>query len=92
MKTLKIDGREIGKGSHAYIIAEMSGNHNGDIRRALEIVEAAAKSGVDAIKLQTYTADTITLNCNNQYFQTQKGSLWDVIRSVWRSIYSLGMA
>lgn len=84
MENLKINGREIGKSAPSYIIAEMSGNHNGDIRRALEIVEAAAKAGVDAIKLQTYTADTITLNCNNKYFQTQKGSLWE-----GRTLYDL---
>lgn len=77
MENLKINGRTIGKDAPAYVIAEMSGNHNGDIRRGLEIVEAAAKAGVDAIKLQTYTADTITLNCSNKYFQTQKGSLWE---------------
>ena len=52
MENLKINGRTIGKGALAYVIAEMSGNHNGDIRRGLEIVEAAAKAGVDAIKLR----------------------------------------
>lgn len=77
MKDLEINGKIIGKDAPAYIIAEMSGNHNGDIRRALEIVEAAAEAGVNAIKLQTYTADTITLDCDNEYFQTQKGSLWE---------------
>lgn len=77
MKNMIIDGRVIGEKEPSYIIAEMSGNHNGDIHRALEIVEAAAEAGVDAIKLQTYTADTITLDCDNEYFQTQKGSLWE---------------
>lgn len=84
MKNLKIDERIIGKTSPTYIIAEMSGNHNGDVHRAIEIVEAAAEAGVDAIKLQTYTADTITLDCNNEYFQTQKGSLWE-----GRTLYDL---
>lgn len=77
MKTLKIEGRVIGEKEPSYIIAEMSGNHNGDLQRALKIVEAAAEAGVDAIKLQTYTADTITLDCDNEYFQTQKDSLWE---------------
>lgn len=77
MKRLEINGRAIGENTPAYIIAEMSGNHNGDIQRALRIVEAAAKAGADAVKLQTYTADTITLDCDNKYFQTQKGSLWE---------------
>lgn len=77
MENLKINGRYVGKDAPAYIIAEMSGNHNGDIRRALQIMEAAAKAGVDAVKLQTYTADTITLDCDNEFFQTQTGSLWE---------------
>ena len=84
MEKMEIDGKMVGEKEPAYIIAEMSGNHNGDIRRALEIVEAAAEAGADAIKLQTYTADTITLDCDNKYFQTQKGSLWE-----GRTLYDL---
>lgn len=60
-----------------FIIAEMSGNHNKSLERALQIVEAAAKSGVDALKIQTYTADTITLNCDSPDFIIEdKNSLW----------------
>ena len=77
MKDISILEKKIGNNNPCFIIAEMSGNHNGDINRALEIVDAAADSGVDAIKLQTYTADTITLDCKNEYFMTQKGSLWE---------------
>ncbi len=77
MKKIEISGRLIGGEESSYIIAEMSGNHNGDLQRALRIVEAATKAGVDAIKLQTYTANTITLDCDNEYFQTPKGSLWE---------------
>lgn len=84
MEKIEIDGKVIGEKEPAYIIAEMSGNHNGDIHRALEIVEAAAEAGADAIKLQTYTADTITLDCDNTYFQTQTGSLWE-----GRTLYDL---
>lgn len=72
-----IQDRKIGNKYPTFIIAEMSGNHNKDINRALEIVEIAKECGADAIKLQTYTPDTITLNCNNKYFATQKGSLWE---------------
>ena len=77
MKSIEINGRQIGENEPSYIIAEMSGNHNGDLGRAMEILEAAAATGADAVKLQTYTADTITLDCRNKYFQTQKGSLWE---------------
>lgn len=61
----------------ALIIAEMSANHNGDKSIAIETVRAAKRAGADAIKLQTYTADTITLDCNNEDFQIKQGTLWD---------------
>jgi N-acetylneuraminate synthase len=59
---MKIANVEIGPGRRPYLIAEMSGNHNQSLDRALEIVDAAAASGADAVKLQTYTADTMTLD------------------------------
>lgn len=59
-----------------YFIAEMSANHGNDLNLALEIVEAAAKAGADCLKIQTYTADTLTLDCDNEYFRI-KGGLWD---------------
>ena len=67
---------EIGKDRPLFIIAEMSGNHNQSLDRALEIVDFAAKSGVDAIKIQTYTADTMTLDiADREFFIKDKDSL-----------------
>ena len=57
----------------AFIIAELSGNHNGDLQRALALIDAAAESGADAVKLQTYTADTITMDVDNDYFRIKEG-------------------
>ena len=76
MKNLNIGKFEIGPGKKTFIIAEMSGNHDGDIKKAFAIIDAAKKSGADAVKLQTYTADTITLNCNKPDFIVPPGP-WD---------------
>jgi N-acetylneuraminate synthase len=74
--TLKIGDREIGPGHPPFIVAEMSGNHNGDIGRAIALIDAAKASGADAVKLQTYTADTITLDVDGPGFRVE-GGLWD---------------
>lgn len=76
-KEIKLGRHIISADSPAYVIAEMSGNHNMDFNRAVKIIEAAKEAGADAIKIQTYTADTITLNCDNPYFQITQGTLWD---------------
>lgn len=73
---IEIAGRKIGNNYPPYIIAELSANHNGDINRAFKIMEFAKKAGADAIKLQTYRADTITIDCNTEDFQIH-GGLWD---------------
>lgn len=75
MKTIKINNREIGPNMSPYIIAELSGNHNGDFERAIKTIDMAKAMGADAIKLQTYTADTMTIDCKKEEFQIQDG-LW----------------
>lgn len=75
MEAVRIKNRLIGEGYPVYIIAEMSGNHAGSINRAKEIIHMAKECGADCIKLQTYTPDTITIDCSNRYFQINKG-LW----------------
>tara|TARA_B100000767_G_scaffold248819_1_gene250010 strand:+ start:2788 stop:3804 length:1017 start_codon:yes stop_codon:yes gene_type:complete len=60
-----------------FIIAELSANHNGDIQVALDTIRAAKRAGADAVKLQTYTADTLTINCENDYFKINHGTAWD---------------
>lgn len=74
--TLKIDNRAIGAEKPPYIIAELSANHNGSLQRALDTIDAAKNSGADAIKLQTYTADTMTIDCDRDEFFIQ-GGLWN---------------
>lgn len=82
-KFISIAGRKIGPDYEPYIIAELSANHNGKLETALKIIEQAKKSGADAVKLQTYTADTITLNSDADEFRI-KGGLWD-----GRTLYDL---
>ena len=76
MQRIKIGNRYIGEGCPVYMIAEMSANHAGSIGRAREIIHAAKESGADCIKVQTYTPDTLTIDCGNEYFQVQNGT-WE---------------
>jgi pseudaminic acid synthase len=78
-----IDGRSIGPSHPPYIIAEMSANHDGELQKALQIISIAKNSGADAVKLQTYRPDTITLDCDSEEFRIQ-GGLWN-----GRTLYDL---
>ncbi len=80
---INIDGKKIGDGCDPFIIAELSANHNGDISRAIEILEMSKKAGADALKIQTYTQDTLTIDSDRDDFLI-KGGLWD-----GRTLYSL---
>ncbi|KKK38905.1 N-acetylneuraminate synthase [Mesobacillus campisalis] len=77
-----IDKIDISK--KVFVIAEMSANHGHDINIAKETIKAAKEAGADAIKLQTYTPDTITIDCDNEYFQVKQGTIWD-----GRTLYDL---
>lgn len=70
-KSFQIDGIEVGEGCKPYIIAEMSANHGNDINIAINIIKEAKKAGADAVKIQTYTADTLTLDCQTPDFEAK---------------------
>ncbi|MEK7414049.1 MAG: pseudaminic acid synthase [Planctomycetota bacterium] len=75
--TFAISGRPIGPGHPTYIIAELSANHGQHLDRAIELVRASAAAGADAIKIQTYTPDTITIRCERPEFRISAGTIWD---------------
>ncbi len=74
---MKIGNYKINSESPCFIIAELSANHNGSLDVAIETIRAAKRTGADAIKLQTYTPETMTINHDNSYFQINEGTLWD---------------
>jgi pseudaminic acid synthase len=77
MKDIQIGNSKIGNKNNTFVIAELSANHNQDFDIAVSTIHAAKEAGADAIKLQTYTADTITIDCDNEYFQIKQGTIWD---------------
>lgn len=74
---MKIGSRKVGGDAPVFIVAELSANHNHQKDLAIRTIKAAKAAGADAIKLQTYTPDTLTIDCDNEYFQINQGSLWD---------------
>lgn len=80
----RVAGREVGSGCPVYVVAELSANHGRDLDRAVEAVRAAREAGADAIKLQTYTPDTLTIDSDAPPFRIEKGSLW-----AGRTLYEL---
>ncbi|MFA4823710.1 MAG: pseudaminic acid synthase [Methanoregula sp.] len=72
-----INAKRIGHGHRVYIIAELSANHNQDFNEAVKLIYAAKEAGADAVKIQTYTPDTLTIECNNEYFRIGKGTQWE---------------
>jgi pseudaminic acid synthase len=81
---LDIAAKRVGPGEAVYIVAEMSANHNQDFEQAAQILRAAKDAGADAVKLQTYTPDTLTINSDTEYFHVGGGTLWD-----GRNLYDL---
>jgi pseudaminic acid synthase len=84
MKTVKIADLKIGEGSPVFVVAELSANHCGSIETAINTIKAMKMAGADAVKLQTYTPNTMTIDCDNEYFQIKHGTIWD-----GRSLYDL---
>ncbi|WP_085829458.1 pseudaminic acid synthase [Clostridium massiliodielmoense] len=89
-KLFNINNIKIGQNERMFIIAEMSANHMQNYDRAVEIIKKAKWAGADAIKLQTYTPDTITLDCENEYFQIKQGTIWDgtTLHKLYQTAYT----
>ena len=84
MRAITINNRLVGTGQPIYIVAEISANHNQSFDEAVKLIRAAKDAGADAIKLQTYTPDTMTIECDNEYFRIGKGTIWE-----GRNLYDL---
>ena len=73
---MKIDEKQVGSGQPVFVVAELSANHGGSLKIACETIRAAAAAGADAIKVQTYRADTVTLDCDDDFFTIRGGTIW----------------
>ncbi|MGB8989480.1 MAG: N-acetylneuraminate synthase family protein, partial [Candidatus Sulfotelmatobacter sp.] len=76
-ESIRIAGRRIGSDFPVFVVAELSANHNGEYDQAVRIIRAAKDAGADAVKLQTYTPDTITMASQREEFRVSGGTLWD---------------
>lgn len=87
--SFKIGEKEIGENKPTFIIAELSANHMNDLDIAVKTIEAMAEAGADAVKFQTFTPDTITIDCDNEYFQIKQGTVWDgqVLHELYEDAY-----
>ena len=85
----QLGGKKIGENNPTFIIAELSANHMNDFDIAVKTIEAMAESGADAVKFQTFTPDTITIDCDNEYFQIKQGTVWDgqVLHELYEDAY-----
>jgi pseudaminic acid synthase len=89
-RKIRFNGREIGAGAPVYFIAELSANHNQSYERAIEVIKAAKAAGADAVKLQTYTADTITIDSDMSHFRVGGGTIWDgaTLHQLYKQAYT----
>ena len=89
-RKIQIGNHIISEQAPVFVVAEMSANHNMDFNRAVAIMQAAKDAGADAIKIQTYTADTITLDCDAPCFQITQGTLWDgiTLHELYKTAYT----
>src|ERR1035437_7394708 len=87
---VKIGNSKIGESNKVFVIAELSANHSQNIDIAAQTIHAAKEAGADAIKFQTYTPDTITIDCDNEYFQIKQGTIWDgtTLYKLYQSAYT----
>ena len=91
---IEIAGRLIGPSYPTYIIAEISANHNHDINEAIDLINIASDCGADAVKIQTYTPDTMTIDCDNEHFRIGKGTVWEgknLYELYGEGIHAMGM-
>ena len=88
--SFKIGKKEVGPGQPVFIVAELSGNHNQSFERAKELVKVACKAGADAIKTQAYTPDTLTIDCDKEWFQIKVNEAWtgQTLYSLYKTAYT----